>query len=120
MEEVKKLRKKYGKNELSAQETYIFVNEDLIPFAKSNGFNFSLNDYIEHQIKQEQGLLEDDELENISGGVMKKITKILNCCDSNVLSLFSGNLISSNNTLNENLLEKKKHKKNTNFKDDKK
>ncbi|MDR0404971.1 MAG: hypothetical protein LBH37_04220 [Oscillospiraceae bacterium] len=64
--ELKKLRDKYKPGILNAKDSYIFLNEDLIPFAKSRGYNFTLNDYVEYELEVERDGID---FRDISGGM---------------------------------------------------
>lgn len=87
---VKKLRDKYPNDTLSAKDTYAFVTQDLIPFARSKGYNFSFEDYARHLAKEESHTLSPEELFATSGGANRKVTAILACCSSAALLSFTG------------------------------
>jgi hypothetical protein len=78
MLELEKLRNKYPKGNLNKQNSKKFLSKDLIPFAKGNGFNFTIQQYknfkkeVYDESKQKIDL---DILENVSGGLDKKLTK---------------------------------------------
>jgi hypothetical protein len=68
-EEVKKLRSKYDKDILNSMETYTFLTEDLLPFARAKGYNFSINDYLQYELEIERRNSGNNDLKNIYGGV---------------------------------------------------
>ncbi|MDR0739031.1 MAG: hypothetical protein LBF33_02655, partial [Oscillospiraceae bacterium] len=43
--EFEKLRNKYPKGKLDEKKSEEFLSQDLIPFAKENGFNFTKEEY---------------------------------------------------------------------------
>jgi len=63
-----KMRKKYRAVKLDEKASYDFLTKDLIPFARSLGFVFSIEDYIKYCKEEEKKSLTDEELALVSGG----------------------------------------------------
>ncbi|MDR0404384.1 MAG: hypothetical protein LBH37_01065, partial [Oscillospiraceae bacterium] len=57
--ELQKLRSEYGSGVLDPASSYTFLREALIPFANSKGYNFTPEEYIEHELEIERKDLYD-------------------------------------------------------------
>ncbi|MDR1467448.1 MAG: DUF1810 domain-containing protein [Oscillospiraceae bacterium] len=94
--EVEFLRSKYDPGVLSVKDTCEFLRNDLIPFARSKGYNFTVEDYINHEIEEEQSLLHEDFM-NVSGGLPPfKLSYMLLIATSIVLGGSAGAVWSRN------------------------
>ncbi|MDR1467108.1 MAG: hypothetical protein LBI55_01605, partial [Oscillospiraceae bacterium] len=87
--EVRFLRSNYPSGILGVKDTYNFINRDLIPLARSRGYNFTLEEYIEHGIREEQGNLTERELVIISGGrsITPSMAKIIGLVGAGALAV---------------------------------
>ncbi|MDR1467611.1 MAG: hypothetical protein LBI55_04290 [Oscillospiraceae bacterium] len=68
-ESLKQLRKKYPPGKMSPEDTYKFIVDDVIILAKRNNYSFDFNDYIDYQMKEESGSLNDEDLFEVTGGL---------------------------------------------------
>ncbi|MDR1467520.1 MAG: hypothetical protein LBI55_03820 [Oscillospiraceae bacterium] len=83
LKNIKYEKKKYSDD---VEGNYKFINEVIVPFAKKNGYNFDLNDFVENELNSRK--LDAEDLEDVTGGISRKTFATLG------IVLFSGSLLS--------------------------
>ncbi|MDR1467379.1 MAG: hypothetical protein LBI55_03055 [Oscillospiraceae bacterium] len=63
------IRQNHSNKTMPAKETYDFICDKMIPFARKHGYIFDYSDYINYQLKEESKLLSDQDAFEVSGGI---------------------------------------------------